>query len=244
MTTTEETITASGVPAYLARPAGDGPFPTVIVFFEAFGLNGHIKDVARRLAREGYVAIAPDLYHRIPGPRSAEYSNLEAAFALAATLKDEEAIGDTRAVLEYLGSRPDVQQECIGTIGFCLGGRLAFLAACQFPETIKAAAPFYGGAIASRKPFGEPGTPPLEFADRIRGRLRLFYGGLDAHIPREQVRAIASRLEELGKDAQVVVYPNADHGFFCDQRPSYNPDAARDAWARTLELFAVTLSPK
>lgn len=243
MTTTEETIMAHGVPAYLACPAGEGPFPALIIFFEAFGLNGHIKDVARRLAGEGYVALAPDLYHRLPEPRTAEYSDLEAAFALAATIKDEEAMGDTGAALQYLGSRPDVQSDRIGAIGFCLGGRMAFLAACRFPEAIKAAAVFYGGAIAGRKPFGEPSTPPLEFADRIRGRLRLFYGGLDAHIPRQQVRAIESRLDELGKDARVIVYPDADHGFFCDQRTSYNPDAARDAWARTLELFAVTLSP-
>ncbi len=230
-------IRAQGVPAYWAQPDGEGPFPVVLVFFEAFGLNGHIQDVARRLAREGYVAVAPDFYHRLPEPRTAEYEDLERVAQLASATPDEHLLEDIRAVLAYVISSPVVRKDRIGVIGFCMGGRTAFLAACAFPEEIKAAAPFYGGGIASPRRFGPAGTPPLHMADRLQARMRLFFGGRDPFIPLEEVRTIEARLRELGKAAEVFIYPEAGHGFFCDERESYHAEAARDAWQKTLELF-------
>jgi dienelactone hydrolase len=140
-----EMIEAHGVPAYWAQPEGEGPFPTVLVFFEAFGLNEHIRDVARRLAREGYVAIAPDFYHRLPEPRIAAYGDMERVAALASATPDEHIVEDVRAVLAHAKASPVVRTDRIGAIGFCMGGRMSVLAACHFPEEIRAVASFYGG---------------------------------------------------------------------------------------------------
>jgi carboxymethylenebutenolidase len=236
-----ELIRAQGVPAYWAQPEGDGPFPAVLVFFEAFGLNEHIRDVARRLAREGYVAVAPDFYHRLPEPRVAGYGDMERVAALASATPDEHVVEDVGAVLGFLKTSPAVRADRIGAIGFCMGGRMSFLAACHFPEEIRAVASFYGGGIASPRRFGPPGTPPLQLADRLRARVRLFFGERDPFIPLEEVRTIEARLKELGKAAEVFLYPEAEHGFFCDERSSYHPQAAQDAWSKTLELFREVL---
>lgn len=234
-------IEAQGVPAYWAQPEAEGPFPTVIVFFEAFGLNEHIRDVARRLAREGYVAIAPDFYHRLPEPRVAAYADMDRVAALASATPDEHIVDDVRAVLEHVKTSPSVRADRIGAIGFCMGGRMSVLAACHFPEEIRAVASFYGGGIASPRRFGPAGTPPLQLAERLQARLRLFFGGRDPFIPLQEVRTIEARLKELGKDAEVFVYPDAEHGFFCDERSSYHAQAAQDAWRKTLELFQEVL---
>jgi carboxymethylenebutenolidase len=236
-----EMIEAHGVPAYWAQPEGEGPFPTVLVFFEAFGLNEHIRDVARRLAREGYVAIAPDFYHRLPEPRIAAYGDMERVAALASATPDEHIVEDVRAVLAHAKASPVVRTDRIGAIGFCMGGRMSVLAACHFPEEIRAVASFYGGGIASPRRFGPAGTPPLQLADRLRARMRLFFGGRDPFIPPQEVRTIEARLTELGKDAEVFIYPDAEHGFFCDERASYHAQAAQDAWQKTLELFQEVL---
>lgn len=228
---------AREVPVYWVEPEGEGPFPAVVVFFEAFGLNEHIKDVARRLAREGYVAVAPDFYHRLPEPRVAAYGEMERVAALAGATADEHVLEDTRAVLDELRAWPRVRGDRIGVVGFCFGGRMAFLAACHFGEEIKAVASFYGGGIASPRRFGPAGTPPLQRAEGIRGRMRLFFGEQDPFIPLEEVKRIEARLKELGVRAEVFVYPEAGHGFFCDERESYHAAAARDAWQKTLELF-------
>lgn len=128
----EEMIKAQEVPIYWVEPEGEGPFPAVMVIFEAFGLNGHIKDVARRVAKEGYIAVAPDFYHRLPEPRVAAYGDMERVAALAGATLDEHVLEDTRVVLDFLRASPKVREDRIGVIGFCFGGRMAFLVACHF----------------------------------------------------------------------------------------------------------------
>jgi carboxymethylenebutenolidase len=237
MAGTGSMIDAGGVPAYLARPDDQGRFSAILICFEAFGLNNHIKEVCERLAREGYVAIAPDFYHRQPEPRTSSYSDMEYTFKLAGTLIDTDAMNDARRAIDYLKAQPFVDTERIGVMGFCMGGRLAFLTACRFPADIKAAVPFYGGGIGSKGRFEGQTTIPLDEADQIKAPLLLFFGERDAYISPQDVQRIESQLQALNKNAEVLVYPEVDHGFFCDERASYNAEAARNAWGRALSLF-------
>jgi carboxymethylenebutenolidase len=223
------------MPAYVARPAGTGPFPAVIVIMEAFGLNEHIKNVTQRIAREGYVAIAPDMYYRSPD-RVAAYTDLPKALQLMGSLSDAKIVEDVRSVLNWLKADPTVRGDRIGMTGFCMGGRITFLAACHLP--IQAAAPFYGGGIGRTMQQSERTPhPPIDDAAGISCPVLLFYGEKDAFIPLDEVELVKERLKKLGKQAEVVVYPGADHGFFCDERPSYHEPAAQDAWKRMLKLF-------
>jgi carboxymethylenebutenolidase len=227
------------MPAYVARPQGNGPFPAVIVTMEAFGLNQHIKNVTERIAREGYVAVAPDLYYRA-ADRVAAYSDLSKALQLMGALDDRKIVADVRSVMTWLEADRGVRGDRIGMTGFCMGGRITFLSACHLP--LQAAAPFYGGGIG-RTMMPSPGTPhpPIDDAAGIACPMVIFYGDKDAFIPLDEVELVKDRLAKLGKQAEVVVYPGADHGFFCDERPSYHEAAAQDAWKRLLRLFEKTL---
>jgi|ERR1700687_1378008 len=223
--------------AFQARPAGDGKFPAVIVVQEAFGLNAHIKDVAARIAREGYATLAPDLYYREKNS-VVGYDNLQEAIRLMMGLSDDKIVKDMGAAISYIQQQPFVRADRIGVTGFCMGGRVSFLTAC-LNSAVKAAVPFYGGGIASVMQPGER-TPkaPLEYADQLKAPMLLFFGEKDGFIPLAEVERIKARLAELKKDAEVVVYSGADHGFFCNERPSYHPQAAKDAWDRLLKFFA------
>ncbi|MFM7143125.1 MAG: dienelactone hydrolase family protein [Alphaproteobacteria bacterium] len=223
------------MPAWVFRPQGEGPFPVVIVMKEAFGLNGHIRSVAERIAREGYLTIAPDLYYRA-SDRVAEYHELPKAIGLMMQLDDRKIVEDVRAVMAWAEAQPGVTRGKVGITGFCMGGRVSFLAACHLP--IAAAAPFYGGGIG-RVMMPSEGTPhaPIEDAAGIRAPLLMFYGDQDAFIPPEEVALVKDRLEKLGKEARVIVYPGADHGFFCDERPSFHEAAAQDSWRKLLSFF-------
>ena len=223
------------MPAVLARPTDEARHPAVVVVHEAFGPNAHIRDVAARLAREGYVTLAPDLYHR--EKKSAAYDDLPEAIRLMMTLRDDTILKDMGAAISYLQQQPFVRADRIGVMGFCMGGRIAFLTACMNPA-VSAGVPFYGGGIGSVTQPSALTRPPLEFAGRLTAPLLLFFGESDAFIPLEEVDRIRERLAALGKDATIVVYPGAPHGFFCDQRESYRPDAAQDAWQRLLQFFA------
>jgi carboxymethylenebutenolidase len=223
------------MPAYVARPEGSGPFPGIVVVMEAFGLNAHIKSVAERIAREGYIAIAPDLYYRA-ADRVAGYGDLQKAIGLMMQLDDAKIVADIRATIGWLEAQPAIARGKIGMTGFCMGGRVSFLSACHLP--IRAAAPFYGGGIGRvMMPSERTRHAPIEDAAGITGSLLVFYGDKDGFIPPEEVALVKERLASLGKDAEVIVYPGADHGFFCDERPSYHEAAAQDSWRRLLRFF-------
>lgn len=226
--------------AWVVRPEGAGPFPAVIVVKEAFGLNGHIKSVAERIAREGYLVVAPDLYYRA-ADGLAGYDDLPKALGLMSQLDDRKIVADVRAVMEWIEAQPGVRKGRTGITGFCMGGRVSFLVACHLP--VAAAAPFYGGGIG-RVMMPSERTPhaPIEDAAGIRAPLLIFYGDKDAFIPAEEVALVKERLEKLGKEARVIVYPGADHGFFCDERASYHEAAAQDAWRKLLSFFDKNLA--
>jgi carboxymethylenebutenolidase len=216
------------MPAHLSEPEGPGPHPAVVVLMEAFGLVPHIESVADRLAGEGYVAVAPDIYYRELPNNKVGYDHLDDAIGLMQKLDDQRFVEDMRATLDDLAARANVDESKQGVTGFCMGGRLAFLSACEFPDRIAAAAPFYGGGIVGH----------LAQAERIRAPLYLFFGEKDAFIPREQVDQVDAGLRELGVNYKLKSYAGADHGFFCDQRESYEPKAAEDAWSQLRSFFA------
>lgn len=226
---------------FLARPADDVARPAVLVFMEIFGINGHIRDVTERLAREGYVALAPDYFHRT-GP-GVEYGyddvGLASGIKLLGGLRAEEMVSDARDAMAFLRARDDVRGDRIGCVGFCIGGHMSWLVACE--TDVRAAVSFYGGGIAaSHGPGGAPSS--LTRAAGIRGKLLCLFGGKDRMIPLSQIDAIRAQLATHRVRHEVVVYPDADHGFFCDQRATFHPDSTRDAWARTKALFASELA--
>jgi len=214
-----------------AQPRAPGKFPAVMVMMEAFGLNDHIKEVAERIAQEGYVAIAPDLYYR-QSPNVVGYDDLPMAISLAQQLDRDGAIADLRRVISHLKAQQFVNADRIGITGFCMGGTIAFLAACKLAAEIKAAVSFYGGGIAADAP-----TAPLSVASELQAPILFFFGENDPYIPALQVMAIEERLRSLGKTYEIKVYSGADHGFFCDERESYHAEAAADAWERTKAWF-------
>jgi len=220
-----ETLDGS-MPAQLARPETSASVPAVIVVQEAFGLNEHIKKVARRIAGEGYVTLAPDLFYRGGPGRTAAYDDLPRALTLMGELSDDGIVKDIAAAIGFLQGKAPVRDGRIGITGFCMGGRVSYLAACALPRVIKAAVPFYGGGI------------PIDRTATLEADVLALFGGDDPFIPLDQVHALEAEAKKLGKSVTVHVYPKAPHGFFCDERDSYRPDAAADAWTRMTAFFA------
>jgi carboxymethylenebutenolidase len=229
---------ALSIDAYLAYPTESstetGVFPAVIVFQEIFGVNHHIRDVTERIAKEGYVAIAPALYQRLAPGFETDYTaqSIERGRAYKVQTKAAELVSDTQATINYLKGLPMVKTGAIGTIGFCFGGHVAYLVATL--SEIKATASFYGAGIVTLTPGGGP--PTLSRTADIQGTIYAFFGDQDASIPRTEVAQIEAALTEHHIPHQVFCYP-ADHGFFCDQRSSYQAIAAADAWQTVLQLF-------
>lgn len=225
---------------YLARPEGKGPWPGVIVWMEIFGVNDHIRDVTRRIAAEGYVALAPDFFHRTGPGIELRYdeAGFEEGFKHLGALQADQMIADARDALAFLRSRDDVKGDKIGVTGFCIGGHMAYLTACE--TDVAAVAVYYGGGIAAPEgPGGGPST--LSRTPGISGRVVCYFGGQDTMIPQDQVDAIRQSLEAAGVDHEIHVYEDADHGFNCDQRATYHAASAADAWEKTRALFASTL---
>lgn len=227
------------MPVHVARPKGESSrLPAVIVIQEAFGLNGHIREVANRVAREGYHAVAPNLYYRQDG-KVVGYDQLQEAIGLMVRLTDDQVLSDLRALVANLKADPQVRGDRIGITGFCMGGRVSYLAACEIPE-IRASVPFYGGGIAGQQM--TPGaTAPAERTARMKAAILLHFGERDAYIPMSVIEETRRALERERKDFEIHIYEGADHGFYCDERPSHHPEAARLAWERTLRFLATHL---
>lgn len=221
---------------YLAAPASGGPHAAVIVFMEIFGVNSHIRDVTERIAREGYVALAPDYFHRTGPGVELDYDDAGMAegMKLLGALEADEMVSDAKAALSFLRARDDVRGGRIGAVGFCIGGHMTYLTACE--TDVQAAASFYGGGIAAPQGPGG-GASTVSKTPGIQGKLVCFFGGQDGMIPASQVDEIRAALEASDTRHEVHVYPEADHGFNCDQRATYHEASAKDAWGRMLSLF-------
>jgi carboxymethylenebutenolidase len=230
---------AQTMPAYLALPTGAGPHPAILVIEEIFGVNAHIRDVTERVAREGYVALAPDVHHRAARGRELGYDDAgrKQGMQVIPLLTSDGILADLQASLAFLRARPDVIADRVGVMGFCIGGHISYFAAAE--TDARAAAAFYGGGIAT---FGPGGAPPtVTRTPKIKGRILCLFGREDQAIPQSQVEAIKRALADAGTRHEVVIYDGVGHGFFCDQRASYDARAAGDAWERVKRLFAEEL---
>lgn len=212
--------------AYVATPSEGAKAPGLLVFQEAFGVNAHIRDVTERFAKQGYVAIAPEMFHRTGQGFEAAYNNFPAVMPHMQALTPDGIVADARAAFDWLQKSPRVLPNATASVGFCMGGRCSFLANSAMP--LKAAISFYGGGIA-------PALLPR--ADTLNAPILFFWGGLDSHIPKDQVRAVVDAMQETKKPYVNVEFSDADHGFFCDARPSYKETAAKQAWELALKFL-------
>ena len=215
------------VRGYLVRSQANGKRPAIIVVQEWWGLNNHIKDIARRYAAEGYVAIAPDLYSRLGHTVTADPNE---AGKLMNSLRQEDGLKDLNATVAYLKTVPDVDANRLGVTGFCMGGSYALMLPCV-NSSIKAAVPFYGQVPNPDAPIKNLAAPVL-----------YIYGEDDGWITKADVQRLANALKKYNKPGEIKTYPGASHAFFNDTRKDvYKPAEAKDAWTRALAFFKQNL---
>ena len=227
------------VPAYVAHPTVPAGCPTVVVIQEVFGVNVHIREVTERIAGQGYIAIAPHIYHRQVPVFEVGYD--EAALALGRQYKNgtraDELLSDIQGAIDYVQQHFDSLPIKVGCIGFCFGGHVAYLAATL--PTVQATASFYGAGICQFTPGG--GAPTLTRTSDIQGTVYAFFGMQDPLITTAEVDELEATLRKHRIDHCVYRYPHATHGFFCDCRASYDAAAAQDAWTQVMSLFEAKL---
>jgi carboxymethylenebutenolidase len=216
------------MPACLCTPTEPNRRPAVLLLMESFGLTSYIRDVAIRIAKEGYVVLTPDLYYRELPNNKFGYDEVDQATAMMWRLDFGKPMEeDIRAALEYVKSQPNVYPDRVGVTGFCLGGGLTFFTACKLSAEIAVAAPFYGMVLDEW----------IDALTDITVPIYLFFGGVDPFIPLDRIRQIESRFQELSKNYTLKVYPDAGHGFLCHERSDYNRLAAEDAWQQLTRFF-------
>ena len=225
---------ADRAPLSIHRPAGDAK-GGVVVLQEAFGVNAHIEDVARRFADEGWLAVAPHLFHRSGDPQLG-YDDLSQVMPHMSELTAAGVLDDVDTALSHL-AEAGIGSERIGVVGFCMGGTVALVAAVR--RDVGAAVTFYGGGVTTGR-FGF--APLVEEATGLRAPWLGLYGDLDTGIPVAEVEQLRTAAASSGQETEVVRYEDAAHGFHCDERLSHHPSSARDAWRRTLDWLDRHLS--
>ena len=219
------------IPGYLARPAGKGRHAVVLVNSEIFGVHEWVKDICRRLAKAGYVALAPDLFVRAGDP--SKTTDMQAVMGIVRATPEAQVTGDTAASLAFLKAQPYADMKRLAVTGFCWGGGKTWLDCERFAE-FKAGVAWYGPLKAG--PY--PRTPPIDLVKDLKCPVLGLYGGQDKGIPAADVEAMRAAIKAAGKKAEIVVYPDAQHGFLADYRPSFNAQASEDAWKKMLAFFA------
>jgi carboxymethylenebutenolidase len=239
-----QTKANSPMGAYVAHPAGSGPFPGVIVGMELFGVTDYIRDVVDRLATRGFLAVAPDFYHSVEPGLSLSYdaAGRVKGFELLNKIDRATALHDVESTLDYLKTQPSCNGR-VGFLGLSVGGHIGYLAATQFD--LPAVAVFYAGWLPNSDiPISRP-EPTLTLTRLIAqhdNHIVFFVGGKDNLVTAEQRVEISRALSEAEVSHEMVIYPEAQHGFFCEARPStYDVEASKDAWERTLRMFASRL---
>lgn len=222
------------IPGYRARPAGKTDAPVILVVQEVFGVHEHIRDICRRFAHQGYYAIAPSLYAREGDPGKYDMDHLKDLFNdVVAKVPDAQVMTDLDSAAAFAGSE-GADTKRLGIVGFCWGGRIVWLYAAH-NHAVKAGVSFYG---ALRGPY--PRSPlrpeyPLDLVNAIDAPVLAFYGGLDKGIKVADIEEMKAAMRAAGKDAcKFELFPDAQHGFFADYRPSYNEKDAKQAWRETL----------
>lgn len=220
----------ASLPAYRAMPATGGPFPTVLVLNEIFGVHEHIKDICRRLAKQGYHAIATDMFAR-NGDASKETDRDKLMNDIVGKTSDAQVAGDIDATLAFAKASGSADLARTAIIGFCWGGRQVWLNAARHPEW-KAAVAWYGplaGPTNDMKP-----KNPVDIAGALSVPVLGLYGGKDTGITPDQVEAMRAALKAANKASEIIVYPDSPHAFYADYRPSYRKEDAADSWSRAM----------
>lgn len=218
---------AQNVPVYRAQPAGKTNLPVVLVVSEIFGVHRHIADVARRFAKLGYLALAPDLFVRQGDP--AGYTSIPDLFKdIIVNVPDQDVMQDLDACFDWAGAHGGDTRR-VGITGFCWGGRITWLYAAHNPR-VKAGVAWYGRLVQDKTPL-QP-VNPVDIAPALKVPVLGLYGGKDSGIPLESVERMRAALSQAKSSSDIVVYPNAGHAFYADYRPSYSEPDAKDGWLR------------
>lgn len=225
------------MPVYEARPASGGPAPIILVISEIWGVHEWVKDCTRRFAKQGYYAIAPELFQREGGV--GHIQDIQQILKIVLAVPRKQVLGDIAAADEWAKKRPGVRADRVGVTGWCWGGSTVYQVAATNPD-IKAAVAWYGPPA---RPYPDSPAPVTGFdvAKDIKCPFLGLYGGKDQSPSPDDVKKLEQLLKQHNQNVEVVIYPDAGHGFFADYRPSYDKAASEDAWKRCLALFDKTL---
>lgn len=221
------------IPAYRAMPATGKDFPVVLVVQEIFGVHEHIKDICRRFAKKGYLAIAPDLY-----VRQGDVSKLTAfpeILKIVNTVPDAQVLADLDATVAWAKETGKADTARLGITGFCWGGRVVWLYSAHNPG-LKAGVAWYGRLVGTTDPLHPKN--PIDLVADLKAPVLGLYGGADNGIPNKTVEQMQQALKEAGKPSEIKLYPDTPHGFHADYRPTYRKEHAEDGWKRLLDWFA------
>jgi carboxymethylenebutenolidase len=222
------------IPAYRAMPAKGGPFPTVLVVQEIFGVHEHIKDVCRRFAKLGYFAIAPEMYARQGDVSKLE--NIQEIIPIVVKVPDKQVMSDLDAAVAYAKSTGKADTAKLAVTGFCWGGRIVWLYTAHSPS-IKAGVAWYGGLVKNPRQTDLQPINPIDVAAKLNAPVLGLYGGADNGIPVSSVEQMREALKAAGKPSEIIVYPDTPHGFHADYRPTYRKEQAEDGWKKLLAWF-------
>jgi carboxymethylenebutenolidase len=226
------------IPVYEAYPDKAGDHPVVVVISEVWGVHEWIKDVTRRFAKEGYYAVAPELFSREGGLAHVTDMDKIRSVVFGAPLK--RVIGDLRAGAEYARKQPAAKGDRIGVTGFCWGGQMTLTFPAFYKDTTAAVA-WYGPPARAQKDDPKPVTA-LDVAAEVPCPVLMLYGAADQGIPVPDVEKEAAALKAAGRTVEMHIYPDGPHGFFADYRPSYREAMAKDAWGKCLAFFKAHLA--
>lgn len=234
LTVGEVKVPTSGgeMPAYRAAPQTGKAFPVVLVVQEIFGVHEHIKDICRRLAKLGYLAIAPELYAR-QGDVS-KISDMKEVMKIVAKVPDAQVMSDLDACVAWVAKSGQGNVSKLGITGFCWGGRIVWLYAAHSPK-LKAGVAWYGRLVGPTDELHPKN--PLDVVPELKAPMLGLYGGKDQGIPPESIEQMRAASKAAGKPSEIVVYPEAGHGFNADYRPSYHKASAEDGWKRMRAWF-------
>ena len=221
-----------GLRAYYGAPEGSGPHPCIVVYIEAFGVNDHFQKLTQRLADEGFATITPDIYD---GEIYA-YDNLDGAIGKLKAMDDETVMAQTEQCLDWLAGCTEADTSRAAVMGFCMGGRYAFLANAQLASRFKGAAAFYGGGIGPEEDFVGRKTL-LDRIEEMQTPILLWYGSEDQSIQPEELGRVAKAMAEGKREYRMTCFPNVGHGFFCEDRASYDEYAAETSFKQTVDFF-------
>jgi carboxymethylenebutenolidase len=227
------------IPGYRARPAKGRSFPIVLVVQEIFGVHEHIRDLCRRLAKQGYLAVAPELYAR-QGDVSQMHDIQEIISKVVSKVPDAQVLADLDDTAAWAASTQKGMSRSLGITGFCWGGRIAWLYAAHNPQ-LKAGAAWYGRLVGATDELHP--RNPIDIAATLKPPVLGLYGGQDHGIPLDTVERMRAALKAAGNPSEIIVYPDAPHAFNADYRPSYRQADAQDAWNRMLAWFHRYLNP-